>query len=379
MKENNFLGKLGIILIIILGFIVFAKFNSFKKYFVQKQYYRIFEQVGIMQKCYHPYDIDRIFPQEEIDFAQADQAVANDGLDKLLDKSLKDKLTIPNITHHIYFTSSKSPLNLRPFYIEKMKANFNRLNAVDPNWQHFIWTNNVELFPQDLKNIKGVSFKSVEELKGHALHQYLVDTINEGDEVRARFMEASDILRLIALQKFGGIDQDMDYEIYNAKFLFELMKKFDFIGGKEFPRIIAYYGNAFIVAKPNHPVINEAIARLERYNLSPTNPYLPDYIKYPCSTYEKLYMNSPLLYTIAYLKKNNVEGNNDIILPSWMAFNANFALHKNGSCAYSKIDSEGFAKIEQEFPNLLADYTVNPKPDYFGIKDKMESSEKGLL
>lgn len=364
-----------IILILLSIVLVFSglKAKKIKRYFDQERYQGTLVKLGIIHKCYTPYpdDLESIFAQEEMNYEQLDQAITLSSLKKLKDKDIKPAETskIPTITHHIYFTSPSNPVKLPDFYIEKIKANFSRLNEVSSNWQHYIWTNNASIFPAEIKNIKGVTIKEIEEFREHALYNYISKIINKGEKMRAYYMEASDMLRLMALQRFGGIYNDMDYEIYNASSLFELMKKFDFIGGREFPRMRSFYGNAFMVAKASHPVINEAVRRLELYHSDPNSANIPDYIKYTCGLFEKLYLNSPPLLTISYFKKNNIEGNNDIILPFWMVFNANFAHLKNGECEYSKFNKEDFYDTDK-LSNLMKEFSIKPTAKYFNLGEE---------
>ncbi len=321
--------------------------------------YEALVRLHILKPCYNPEaNFIEIFSQEGFDYLQKDKEIVENSLRQLLDNNIKDKDVIPTISHHIYFTSEVNPGKLLPFYIDKMEANFNKLNALEKPWQHFIWTNNADLFPDKIKNIKNVIVKDIAVFKGHALYQYLLETIHKGNQSKAYFMEASDILRLMALQKFGGLYNDMDYEIYNAEALFKLIKKFDFIGGREFTNAQSYYSNAVILAKPNHPVINEAIARLEKYNLTNKLADIPNYIKYPCNFYDKLYLNSPPLLTISYFIKSNVDGNNDIILPSWMLLNVDFARYKNGACDYAKINQLGFAAGNDKLHILMDEFSA---------------------
>ncbi len=369
---------LGIILI--FGVI---KAKKIKRYFAEVRYYNILVKLDVIKKSYSPYgDFATVFEQEGLDYKKMDQAITLSSLNKLLDKNLQVEINskIPTITHHVYFTSEFTPIKLPDFYIEKMKVNFNKLNSLGVNWQHYIWTNDPDLFPNELKQMKGVIVKNITEFKDHDLHGYLLSIINKGAERRAYFMEASDMVRLMALQKFGGIYNDIDYEIYNPTSLFKLMTNFDFIGGREFTRLyMTYYGNAFMAAKANHPIINEAIRRLELYNLDPKNPTVPEYIKYPRGFFEKLYFNSPPLLTIAYFKKNNLAGNNDIILPSWMVYNVNFAHSKNGECE-SIVDKAKFNYNNLILPMLLSNFITNIKLDtepkagirndiYYNLKD----------
>ncbi|MEK6734086.1 MAG: glycosyltransferase [Pseudomonadota bacterium] len=349
----------------ILLFIFFLAFlvniKPIKKFFRDEEFHSILVDLGVVRsKCYGPYNSDdfaNFFSSSGLNYEKADQEVTSSSLNKLDNlENIENKFSIALISHHVYFTPKENPSVLPDIYYEKMKVNFAKLNELDTSWQHFIWTNNPNLFPDDVKNFKNVVIKDISSFKDHPLYNYLQSRIDKGNKRRAYFMEGSDMVRLMALQKFGGIYTDIDYEIYDAVKLLEFMKKFDFIGGREFRRIEnSYYGNAFILAKQNHPIINEAVRRLELYNLDPNNSLVPYYIKYPCSFFEKLYFNSPPLLTLSYFLKSNIDGNNDIILPSWMVYNMEFARLKNGQCR-KFISKEEFLDKNKILNELLAKY-----------------------
>ena len=329
-----------ITLIVILLFLLILTQLDIKNIKPKELYYNTLVKLNILKPCYSPIiNFKEIFQQEGFDYELTNKKVVESSLNKLLDKSIGTNLKIPAITHHIYFTHANSSKKLIDFYVSKMKANYNRLNELGVEWKHYIWTNNPSIFPEEIIQIKGVEIKSIKVLEDHILYKSLVDAINSGEKLKAYFSESSDILRFIAIEKFGGIYNDMDYEIYNAKTLYNLMHKFDFIGGREHNEKESYYGSAFLAAKPNHPILNDAITRKHR-NMNSLDS--PKYIKYPCNLYAKIYFNAPPLITLAYFAKNNLNGNNDVILPSWMIFNLKFARFKNKTCDFEKITKDEF-------------------------------------
>ena len=204
-----------------------------------------------------------------------------------------------------------------------------------------------------MKKINGVEIKSITELSDHILYKDLIEALQKGKKQKAYYSQASDILRFSLVQRFGGIYSDMDYEFYNAKALYELMQNFDFIGGREIPKDISFYGSAFLAAKANHPILNEIVTNHYRNSY---NKSAPEYIKYPCRITDLIYFNAPPLVTTSYFKKNNIEGNNDIILPSWMIFNASFARFKNKNCAYEDITKNEAIKSNNNLEKLLEQF-----------------------
>jgi len=354
-----------IALFIIIALLAFAKTKSGKieKYLAEDRYYSILAMAGMAERCYNPHKhAAEMFIQEGFDYKQADKQAIQDSFDKITEKNIDESTQpkIPTITHHVFFTSETNSAKLSDFYIEEFKINFSRLNSIDKTWKHNIWTNVPELFPEEVTSIKGVKVRSITEFQQHPLYNKITEAVKEGVNYKARFAEASDLSRLLILQKFGGIYSDMDYEIYNAPELFSYMKRFDFIGGREHIRKISYYANSFIATKPDHPIINEAIEKLlrnYRRDLKDTNT--PDYIKYPCTENDRIYSNGPMLMTIAYLSKNNLDGNKDVILPPWMLLNLDFSHYKNKVCDYSQISREAFIKNTDNLDRLLEDYIKN--------------------
>ncbi len=355
-----------IILILLSIVLVFGaiKHKKIKRYFAEQRYYNILVMVGIAKPCYDPYkNRADIFIQEGFDYKKYNDQIVADSLKKLSDKYMVlGGPKIPPITHQIYFTPSNKKTILKDFYIEKLKVNFNKLNETNGNWQHNIWTNNPEIFPDEVKQIKGVKIRDVKEFKKHQLYPTLIDVIKKGDGLVAYFAMASDLFRLLALQRDGGVYNDMDYEIYNAASLFELMKRFDFLGAREHFNSHSYYGNSFMAAKSNHPVINEALDLMVRnYRQDMNDKNTPDYIKYPCTENDRLYFDGPPLITLAYFSKNNQQGNSDVILPGWMSLNLYFAHYKNKFCDYNKITKQDFRKNNDNLDRLIREFTDNIK------------------
>ncbi len=362
--------KKSILIIFCLLSVILLIGNNFKDYF-----YKAIIELGVMKPCYRAdKDYLEIFRQEGLDYLALDKQVTADGLKKLANIVKSDALKIPTISHHIYLTSEDRPNQLNAFYIEKLKASFNKLNKDSQDWQHYIWTNKSQIFPQEIIQIKGVQIKQLEEFKDHVLYQKLLDYVQKGNEITPYLAGGSDLLRLMALQKFGGMYNDMDYEIYNPKALNELFKSFDYVGGRETTKEFAFYGNAFIASKPKHPIIEEALRRTLRNEMAKE---VPGYIKYPCSEHARIYANGPALLTMSYFVNNNIIGNVDIILPTYMIMNATFARFKNIDCNYNSVTKEVFNERENNLEKLLQIYPINTKEEgvddsniYYSIRDR---------
>ncbi len=398
----NISRKTIIIIISLLILLGIGRVLKVKGYIPKNYIYQSLVKLHILKPCYSAgVDMVEILRQEGFDYDQKNKEIILSSLNKLLDKNIKLAETpkIPTITHRVYLVTEDRTAKLDDFYIEEIKVNFNKLNDLGYNWQHNIWTNKASLFPDEIKNIKGVQIKNLTEFKDHPLYKYLLDILNKGNSLKPYLAEAADLTRLLAVQKFGGIYSDMDYEIYNPKALYDLMRKFDFIAGREIPSQLSYYGNAFFAARPNHPVINEAL-KIELRNRQ-LSINAPTYIKYPCNNYDTLYFNGPPLLTIAYFSKNNIDGNSDVILPPWMIFNLYFARFKNGIsyndlkivpdlsftskqndtkvCNYSLITKENFNISNQKMNLLFSNYIANITTKNFQIYYNINNANRDDL
>ena len=331
--------------------------------------------LSITKKCYKPTQENflSIFEQENLNYIKDDKIITENGLDNLANIDLlADKLTIPNISHHIYFFTSINPQKINASLLNITIQTLKRLdNFSKSEWKHYIWTNNPSMFLDNSSQNQNIIFKNIEEFDQHILFPHLRDAINSNKITR--FSEASDLLRFMALEKYGGIYMDIDYEIYNAKLLLNFMNKFDFIAGRESASKLSYYGSAFMAAKQNHPILKEMI-NTEIRNYDKNNNDRPPYIKYPCYDAYKIIFNAPPLVTISYLKKNNIDGNKDIILPAWMIYNFGVARAKNIDCSYSNITTESSQKINDNLENFIEKFNSNfeYKLDgniYYGYKD----------
>jgi hypothetical protein len=360
-----------IALILVALFTAF-KWNKLKTYFIEEKYYSVLSTLRITKPHYKPYkNFYEIFTEEGFSYNKNNSKIIHSSLDKLKNITQQpDKFTIPMITHQVYFTPANSTKKLDDFYIENLKLSFEKLGKFG-NWQHNIWTNNPALF----SSISNANIRNINEFKDHPLYKNLQAMLLNGAESKAYLAESSDLVRLMALQKFGGIYKDMDYEIYNVEAFFNMMKKFDFIGGRERLSIKSYYGNSFIATKPNHPVINQAMKNLIRnHNL---NESTPNYLKYPSMEFDRIYFNGPPLITIAYFAKNNLDGNADLILPPWMIYNVNFAHTKNKYCNFSAITKEEFYQNNANLGKLITDFTTNSK-DEIPNDGKITNAEQNI-
>lgn len=357
-------------------FLVLAVFAWLRPFVSKNIFIKFMTSINLMKKCYKTdRDILELFKQEGFDYLVEDKKVTDAGIEKLYKKSiLSQKPKIPLISHHVYFTSEKNPKLLNDYFENKLIASFVKLNKVSEEWKHFIWTNNASIFSEKIKNIKGVEIRSTEEFKNEPTYIFLEEALKNGQELTPYFSEGADLTRFLAINKHGGMYNDMDYEIFNPEEMHKFFFQYDFIGARETVKKFSYYASAFIASKPKHPILQEILKReLRNYKLEA----VPDYIKYPCAEVDRVYSNAPPLVTLSYFSKNNIEGNNDIVLPTWVIMNATFARYKNIDCNFNIVTKEEFEKRENNLTKLLASYVKEVKEEgvkdsniYYGIKNR---------
>jgi len=159
----------------------------------------------------------------------------------------------------------------------------------------------------------------------------LLSTIEGGNKDIGQYAKASDMLRLIVINKYGGIYQDLDYEIYQPDKVINYMKAFDLFLGFD-NEYVAYIGNAFIASHKNHPVINKALELVQR-NLNVKNDkqkkkvnYVPKYIREPCTRFSDIiFTTGPTVLTLSYYISAN-QGTYDLALPHGIIYNFQAAI-----------------------------------------------------
>jgi len=278
--------------------------------------------------CYEG-SIKEIFTQEGIDYYSSNKRLMGDAYYKLnhLNEYSDSVAAIPQVTHQIYLSSKIAPKKMNDICLDITLRTLNRLNQANENWKHYVWTNNPNIIQDDVKNIANVAIRLISEFKDDSLHTKVNLILDQAKLDKAMFSKASDLLRYKILKEVGGLYRDLDYEVYDAVKLLTLMKKFNFLGGKEYPIEPTFIGSAFVGAVAEHPIINEALRLIGR-NFN--NDDVPDYIKYPCTKeFKLLYETGPSVITMAAHKMANVGGDTDLIMPGYHLFNMDYANYIN--------------------------------------------------
>jgi|GEM_PF-4477188 len=268
--------------------------------------------------------------------------------------------TIPHITHSIYFSNKQSPHTIKDVGVKKSIRSTNRLNDAALDFEHYFWTNTPEIIPDEMKAIKNLKIRSIDEFKDHSLWSFLNRSIEEAQLEPGFFAQVSDILRIMAVDKYGGIYHDLDCEIYDAPELVKAMDKFSFINSRELNIDNSFIGNAFIAASPKHPVLTKAVELCER-NFNPDQHLeVPEYIKRPFNKIQKIFFEAgPVMFTVAYYKARKYSqqsGNLDVIFPPEVLYNVEYARATTegyiSSSFYRSTNSIDLSRLDHQFHGI---------------------------
>jgi hypothetical protein len=218
-------------------------------------------------------------------------------------------LSIEEMQNHPELTNLRKVYNIDKSGIEL--PNFVVLNINDVMEKH----------PQDVQDLahpeKLLPISIVNGLQG--IKDDLLSVKDEFESMRKKhlFGSVSDVLRAIAIKNMGGLYFDFDQEIFDQdkvhseqkKYnLFDLMKNYNCILGKEF---YDFCTNCFISsAQPNSPIMEENWKTIYRNII---NPESVDYIKYTNNGGDKVICQTgPTPITLAFIKESCDE---DCVVP----------------------------------------------------------------
>jgi mannosyltransferase OCH1-like enzyme len=208
---------------------------------------------------------------------------------------------IPDNTHMIYLFKDHAQKQLSENNIEKIIRTSKELSRVQPNYVHMFWTNNqdnIDVRIKDLANLKFMDINELSEHKIYPIYKKFLNAANNDNNPVPHLTQASDALRLMVLQIYGGIYHDCDYEIFQGEYIYNLGKQFSLLLTQE-SSDQKDAANFFIAAKPNHIVINNAIDLIYRnFNEKP-----PVYVLHALDKINKLvFETGPCVLTAALLK-----------------------------------------------------------------------------
>jgi hypothetical protein len=219
---------------------------------------------------------------------------------EILDLTQAVNEKVPLISHMIYLFKENSKKSLSDNNIEKIIRSTQELSKTNPNWQHYFWTNNKDNIDDRIKALPSLKIADINELLDHKLHFDLVKLINSANNASnpvAFLTQGSDLLRLMVLQKYGGVYHDCDYEIFKGEYIYNLAQNFSLFLTQESPEE-RDAANFFIASVPNHQVINNAVEMIYRnFNAIP-----PAFVTHAVDKINKLvFETGPCVLTAAFL------------------------------------------------------------------------------
>ena len=258
-------------------------------------------------KCYRRSDTE-FFKQEGLDYKNMKaKYLASTNLPKVIEsKSFK----IPPKLNFVWLTSEKE--------FKTKKNHFFKINTyifdntkITPNWEHFLWTNNINwITPAAKKKLKEkkIHLRSIDEIHMTNPKHKALRTISKKYAAQHKWGLASDIARDLVEYYEGGIYVDGDYEILKSAELEKYMKSYrsffginDLSSSSDLFEII----NAFMASEPKGKIIEKKLDLDYRNTIDLVNA--PDYIKYPCDKiHNALFKTGPMILTVAFdLKKES--------------------------------------------------------------------------
>lgn len=226
-------------------------------------------------------------------------------------------LKIPRIRHGIWLTNNIQKREMYQRDIENIIKAKNLFSFGE--WQHIVWTNDKSLIPVSVKKLEkhGIQVREISEL----VNKLQLYEIVQGLIKQSRWGMASDILRYGLVYHLGGVYADVDF-LFDRDIEGEI-HSYDFL-------IHDNDTNDFFMAKPNHPVLREALDLVRRNFYQP-----PEYITLAKQTpsIAITYLKTVIPLHVAYAKTANINGNIDVKYPH------------PGNCGYSNSFNESLISL----------------------------------
>ena len=126
---------------------------------------------------------------------------------RLVESSLTRGMGTPKILHRIWLTNTASPYEPPPEYVEGIITNLKL--AYQGNWQHYLWVQDVNLFPNTKERLQQTECPlQIRSIYDGSLTSDCFPEIEKFVADR-KYAFASDILRMKILYEFGGIYADL--------------------------------------------------------------------------------------------------------------------------------------------------------------------------
>ncbi|WP_032113733.1 glycosyltransferase family 32 protein [Candidatus Paracaedibacter symbiosus] len=166
------------------------------------------------------------------------------------------KPRIPGFIHAIWLTHEENPIE---FPDEFIKFTLESLKACpsQQGFKHILWVYSKDKLPETVARFAStdIEVREISLLGDFELKTYFLEELKN-----KKFGRASDIFRLVALEKYGGVYRDVDYRIHQS--LRPLLNNYNFVAARE--PMSSFICNAFIASSPRHPVITEYLSLIKR-------------------------------------------------------------------------------------------------------------------
>lgn len=225
---------------------------------------------------------------------------------KYLNNPQSDIQKIPAKIHHIWLTSPDKPSEVRPQDIEnviKTKKLFNKSNLT---WEHILWTNDRSLIPASIEKLQQDGIQVI-DYHDYQNELHMVQEIDRKVAER-QWGEASDTLRCVVTERFGGVYADlnfvfyrhMEYEVFTYHFI--TMTYSDY-----------HVDNFFFAASPHHPIMQKAIELIYRNFVNPPH-YIQHILEHGGEDLKRLAdLTTAEPISIAYYTACHKNGNIDVV------------------------------------------------------------------
>lgn len=223
---------------------------------------------------------------------------------KNLDAVRADEAKIPYLMHHIWLTHPNKPQEIRLQDLENAIKTKDTFAKADVKWTHIVWTNDKKLIPESVKALEANA------IEVRSIYDYQEDlslfNLIEGMIADSKWGMASDTLRYVLIENFGGVYTDINF-IFNREVTDEAHKYNFFTKTYE-----SYYvDNFYFGASQHHPVVQKIIELVERNMVNPPK-YLAS-INRDSNKFTDMGTANPTY--IAYYLEANKNGNIDVVYP----------------------------------------------------------------
>ena len=217
---------------------------------------------------------------------------------------------IPLILHKIWVTADDNPISPPEHYVDYFEKSID-YNPPSEGWQHYFWVEDKSKLPNLVTRLEKYSSIKVMEFSDLPFPRISGDLYKKAIQDR-QFGKASDILRGEILIQYGGYYLDTDYELFQS--LKPYSKIYDMTVALEPMSVLL--GNAFIGAKPNHPVIHTYLKLIIRNLHKETAPEYLD----SDTGYSTIVATGPAVITMAFALAAGSDRNRDIALPPMLIY-----------------------------------------------------------